>query len=790
MTVDWIARGLGVGARQAVGLRMINPEQFRTAGMSDNTLWDTALARTLGDESVVFNLVDGRTYNFAASVVAANRSLRIRGNGTTFVQQANTSLFSGVNDYGVQMAISAVDNTESYDYSGNQGGSGTTPCAKITLAAGVSAPNVGDIFKIVSDDLLVGGTVDERRGEFATVGAVSGQDVYTTYRLRDAYTTNPRLAVLSTSQVIDLRDMNMTAAGASAGRNHTFLYMKGFYQPRFDLTGSHGYGELLTVVGCLKALGTVRGRDFVNDPNQLRFGYIVNSTSCESGLWDLQVERCRHGYTTNTNPVDVGSTDTAAFGRTAYEVVRGTATDCDLPFDTHSDAYAITFANCNVVGSRRGPSTFGSAFQLRGFRNRILGCQATNTRAGVRIYQEFDNGGMDNEVVDFGYEGPGPGLTVQGRTSSSELMRAYVRGGRFKTPGVLADVTCADVRIDGVSYRPQYSANAASAVSLQDLNTKIALNDVTADYADATGSGHRFFVAQPDGAGAGPAEIRAERLSIRNNTGKLALLGSFNSQPVNCQLIRPDLDLDPVPQFLDPAWNPWSGSVSTAVLRADYTLNGRPLRPMSRGNSDFTFQGVLFPIQNFDSPITGNRAVTLAVDQYCYEGLEVLFLRSAACTGGFAWNIGGLCQLREPNTYAKVIFTSGAWKLLDWSGEQILLRERVLFSLIGANMNSTADQPFVKVGGFSNYLVSRIVSTNASTPLTSAVGGVYTTASKGGTPIVAASQAYSGQTSSATQLALTIASNNRRASAPILSLTTAQGATATSDFYLIGTALD
>ena len=115
----------------------------------------------------------------------------------------------------------------------------------------------------------------------------------------------------------------------------------------------------------------------------------------------------------------------------------------------------------------------------------------------------------------------------------------------------------------------------------------------------------------------------------------------------------------------------------------------------------------------------------------------------------------------------------------------------VLATLIGANMNITTDQPFTSnfdLGSLS-YAVSKILVTNASISLTTAVGGIYTAAAKGGTAIVAADQVYSALTSPTSLLSLTITaagSGSVWSVDPILSLTTPQGAAATADFYLIG----
>jgi len=122
-------------------------------------------------------------------------------------------------------------------------------------------------------------------------------------------------------------------------------------------------------------------------------------------------------------------------------------------------------------------------------------------------------------------------------------------------------------------------------------------------------------------------------------------------------------------------------------------------------------------------------------------------------------------------------------------------------SLIGilksVNFNITTDQaiPITLVGGYTNYRIDDIVMINASTALTTAVGGIYPSPSKGGSPYVAAAQTYTTVLSGATAfLSLTktnvggLATHND----PILyfSLTTAQGAAATADIYVFGTPIN
>ena len=108
--------------------------------------------------------------------------------------------------------------------------------------------------------------------------------------------------------------------------------------------------------------------------------------------------------------------------------------------------------------------------------------------------------------------------------------------------------------------------------------------------------------------------------------------------------------------------------------------------------------------------------------------------------------------------------------------------------LRGVNMNITTDNTIPMTA--ASYNLRRITMTNASISLTTAAGGIYTAASKGGTAVVAAAQTYAALTSATVTLDLTIAAAGQNvitAANPLfLNLTTAQGAAATSDIYIYG----
>lgn len=120
------------------------------------------------------------------------------------------------------------------------------------------------------------------------------------------------------------------------------------------------------------------------------------------------------------------------------------------------------------------------------------------------------------------------------------------------------------------------------------------------------------------------------------------------------------------------------------------------------------------------------------------------------------------------------------------------VRAPLLAVLRGANMNTTSDQPLTL--GPKNYVVRRVVVTNASISLTSAVGGIYTGAGKTGTQLVPAGQSYAALIDSTkyvtTSLGAAVATDTFINGTIFFSLTTPQGAAATADIYIYGDAVE
>lgn len=128
-------------------------------------------------------------------------------------------------------------------------------------------------------------------------------------------------------------------------------------------------------------------------------------------------------------------------------------------------------------------------------------------------------------------------------------------------------------------------------------------------------------------------------------------------------------------------------------------------------------------------------------------------------------------------------------------GGAVPIEQRVLATFASANFNDTSDQPLILPATITAFQLTGILITNATLSLTTAVGGFYPLAGKAGTAIVAAGQVYSSLTGSSVLLSATFAagvSTTRYSIANLpdwmiyFSLTTAQGAAAAADIYLLG----
>jgi hypothetical protein len=110
---------------------------------------------------------------------------------------------------------------------------------------------------------------------------------------------------------------------------------------------------------------------------------------------------------------------------------------------------------------------------------------------------------------------------------------------------------------------------------------------------------------------------------------------------------------------------------------------------------------------------------------------------------------------------------------------------RLLASYQGVNVNQTGDT-VLPINNTTNYSISNVIFTNASTSLTTALAGVFTAPAAGGTGIVA-NAALSAMTGSTVVSQRTVASTAVQTGQNLyVNVGTAQGAAATMDVFVYG----
>lgn len=529
--------------RQAMDTRVYSVDSFRVTGDSDTTVIQRALDAV--DEGTILALSYEREYDIEASITQVDKGIIFRGNGAKLIQRANTSLFNFRSNYSTPVAITAIDYNATYDFS--DGAGVTSNVTKLTWTG--TPPKVGDVFKIISDDALLGSDPagNERRGEFARVGAVSGQDVYTNHRLRDTYTTNVRAALINMDRRLSISDLRSEAdeAGQAAGWNTGLFVFEGWFMPSFSgLRNNRGYGSFLSIFGCLGARGWDIGvRDLMNDPSNLRYGYGINEGSSELSSWSgLFGTQCRHLYTTSTNATVENDTRPYRYGRTAYSVVaNSTGLDCDSAFDTHSDAWGVTFANCTARGSFRGEGVSGAAFQLRGYQNRVVNCAAYGARIGLATLQQYTDGTNDNVVDGFHYEGIGTVFDLKG-DGLGERNRISLDNITARASGAIISGSHAEIKVGKLTADWAVATDFVRAIDAGE-NLSVEIENLDLDLRNATASSLR--VAR-NSAG---ASITIKGGRIRNNGSKLTGIVDLNNTASSANIGPVEID-DNVSVFL------------------------------------------------------------------------------------------------------------------------------------------------------------------------------------------------------------------------------------------------
>jgi hypothetical protein len=113
-----------------------------------------------------------------------------------------------------------------------------------------------------------------------------------------------------------------------------------------------------------------------------------------------------------------------------------------------------------------------------------------------------------------------------------------------------------------------------------------------------------------------------------------------------------------------------------------------------------------------------------------------------------------------------------------------------LYVLRDANLASTGDQQFEKVGDWAIGAVLHVIATDATATPTGCVGGIYTSPSKGGSQVSLSSQNWANMTTPNRVLHCQLGATPMNVGGNVyLSLTTAASQASTCDIYITGVTL-
>jgi hypothetical protein len=297
--------------------------------------------------------------------------------------------------FGTPLTVSVMA-TESYPASNG------SLCSKLTVSA-TTGLTQGTICSLYSDDTYDFDVTTTKKSELVKVLDISGSTVYLAGTVADTYTTNVKLAPLSTAKfVVDCRFSALTDPYAEVGNDYAYgvLQANGCISPELNPRMDSGYSAGIFVKSCWGAQVDAVVKNFRDKLSANMYGYGVvlfgASRNCEVRV---QAERVRHAVTTGMWGAPSTIADYGVPRDNRIRDSRAIATTA-AGFDTHPGAFNTVFEDC--VHKDAGQDADGSggqywAFQSRGCNDTFQDCKHYGTG---RIFS-FDNSttfGQDNVV--------------------------------------------------------------------------------------------------------------------------------------------------------------------------------------------------------------------------------------------------------------------------------------------------------------------------------------------------------------------------------------------------------
>lgn len=563
--------GLIQGGKVQDAIHYVTPEMFGAmgGGVTDDY---TAIQAAVNTGAAVV-LRKGARYFLSAGVKCLNASCRVQGNGATLIIDANEPAFDLTAEYTSVTAVTSIA-VESIDLTGGQGGSATT--TNVLNVADSSAYAVGDLVKVVSDDLIAEGRPAdlERLGETAMVAAVATGKIYLYSYLFEEFATNIRVAKMRTDVVVSVDDVEIqyTAVNSASAIRAT-----GLYKPYFRFSAPRTKAGLLELASCFGAQSFgVRAKSLRTDFPAFSYGYGIVEYSCEySQHMSLSIEQARHAYTDGTRSTDPGDARIERFGRTRYsKIIGGQGNFCqNAAWDTHYTSFGIEFIACHGGSPYNGPNGSQRNYQLRGRNGRCIGCTSLGG-VGYYINQVVDHplATQGNEVVDSshvfmpGYDQNRQAFMVAGVTAAVNRPSALFRNcTSYQKTGddPHYTVTDAEVVVTNPNVIAGLSGNSTGHAYRASSNGLIRVAGGRSDFRTALGTGIRMCRVLDDSS--------AIEISGHTVSGTIAYLVDMGS--ANGRFWSRDVD------FADAAPSANSGigyanKGAAAVVGIDYSVTG------------------------------------------------------------------------------------------------------------------------------------------------------------------------------------------------------------------------
>ncbi|MFT3750979.1 MAG: hypothetical protein QM768_21880 [Agriterribacter sp.] len=340
------------------------------------------------------------TYEYQGTPTASDKSLYIEGNNATFKQKQTSGQTPALKQINSQTTSYNVDSI-SFSSSNN----GIT-----TLVSYGTSFEAGDVLKLYSGDTIKTDKITYEsvlyRGEDLIAIKIENrsgnQKLYFQGRLFFEYTQGIKIAKRPT-YTADIRNLNITndAVGPAIELQRTFApYV-------FDIKTKFLSQPAVNVFGCyLPKIDKI----FVNVVEDAvagigkagSIGYGVNASGNFGLIFtNSTIVGVRHAYTSTITTASAGDWLLAGSERSAL-IDNNTATNCQIPWDTHATGSNIIFSN-NITDN------CSIAFQVRTGSVSILTNTITNTDRGIYTYSS-------------GCEG----LIVKGNTGNVRIEILYV----------------------------------------------------------------------------------------------------------------------------------------------------------------------------------------------------------------------------------------------------------------------------------------------------------------------------------------------------------------------------